>query len=127
MDCDAYELLDQLAKRPATREAMRRSALALELGRLAFDMRSAAGLSQAQLAKRLGTSRTVISRLEGGNAGRVPGLDQIDKIAEACGFEVRLEATRMRPEAGAETAEVARFRFSVTSAAPSTAEIPPRR
>ncbi|PWG61519.1 helix-turn-helix transcriptional regulator [Spiribacter halobius] len=95
-------LLDELAERPENRDAMRRASMALDLGHLAFRMREASGLTQRQLAERVGTSRTVISRLEGGNAGRVPGLDQIQRIAEACGFEIRLEAERVRSEAGAQ-------------------------
>jgi len=110
---EAYSLLEQLGERPANREAMRRAAIALDLGRLAYDMRKARGLSQAQLALDIGTSRTVISRLEGGNAGRVPGLDQIQKIAEACGFEIRLKAERVDHQAGGGRPEGASFDFAL--------------
>lgn len=107
---EVHGLLDGLAEHPANRDAMRRASIALDLGRLAFGMREASGLTQRQLAELVGTSRTVISRLEGGNAGRVPGLDQIQKIAEACGFEIRLDAERILPEGAAQKPKA---RFSV--------------
>ncbi|PWG60975.1 helix-turn-helix transcriptional regulator [Spiribacter halobius] len=114
----AYRLLDKLAERPENRDAMRRASMALDLGRLAFGMREARGLTQRQVAERVETSRTVISRLEGGNAGRVPGLDQIQKIAEACGFELRLEAERVRPETVAQKPK-AGFSVAFANADPS--------
>lgn len=117
---EAHELLDKLAKRPANLEAMHRASIALDMGRLAFDMRSARDLTQGQLAARIGTSRTVISRLEGGNAGHVPGLDQLQKIAQACGFQVRLEAVSVRPCAGLERPDKAKLGFALSSASTSS-------
>ena len=42
----------------------------LALGQLIYDLRTAAGLSQRALAERMGTTQSVISRLEEGGARR---------------------------------------------------------
>ncbi len=42
----------------------------LDLGQLNFGLRTEAGLSQRELAERMGTTQSVISRLEEGGAAR---------------------------------------------------------
>jgi transcriptional regulator with XRE-family HTH domain len=42
----------------------------LALGQLIYDLRTAAGLSQRELAQRMGTTQSVISRLEEGGGAR---------------------------------------------------------
>jgi ribosome-binding protein aMBF1 (putative translation factor) len=42
-----------------------------------------AGLTQAQLAELIGTSQTIIGRLESGNDLRIPSLDLLQRIAQA--------------------------------------------
>lgn len=54
-----------------------------ELGQLVYDLRTAAGLTQAQLAQRMGTTQTAIARLEG--AGGAPRLQTLEKLARALG------------------------------------------
>jgi ribosome-binding protein aMBF1 (putative translation factor) len=51
----------------------------LALGQLIYDLRSEAGLSQRELAERMGTSQSVISRLEegGGTRNRVDTLARV--------------------------------------------------
>jgi len=51
--------------------------------------RKALGLTQAQLAKKAGTTQAVISRLE--NASVKPSLDSVVKIAEALGAVVEIQ------------------------------------
>lgn len=46
------------------------SELELRLAEMVYDGRVAAGLSQSELARRMGTSQSVISQIEGG--GQVP-------------------------------------------------------
>lgn len=54
----------------------------LALGQLIYDLRTAAGLSQRELAERMGTTQSVISRLEEGGGAR-NRLDTLARVAEA--------------------------------------------
>ena len=45
--------------------------------------RQSAGLSQVELAKKAGTTQSVIARLERGNQGRMPSLELLGRIARA--------------------------------------------
>lgn len=54
------------------------------LGQLIYDLRAAAGLSQRELAERMGTTQSVISRLEEGG-GAKNRLDTLVRVAEALG------------------------------------------
>ncbi len=56
---------------------------------LVREARRRAGLTQAELADRAGTSQPAIARYE--RATALPDLDTLHRIAEACGFELRLE------------------------------------
>ncbi len=52
------------------------------LGQLIYDLRSAAGLSQREVAERMGTTQSVISRLEEGGGAR-NRLDTLARFASA--------------------------------------------
>jgi transcriptional regulator with XRE-family HTH domain len=52
------------------------------LGELIYELRTGAGLSQRELAERMGTTQSVISRLEESGGGR-PRLDTLARIASA--------------------------------------------
>lgn len=67
---------------------------------LVREARRRAGLTQAQLAERAGTSQPAIARYE--RATALPDLDTLHRIAEACGLELRLELTE--PDAQREAA-----------------------
>jgi len=54
----------------------------LALGQLIYDLRTDAGLSQSALAKRMGTTQSVISRLEEGGGAR-NRLDTLARVAIA--------------------------------------------
>ena len=54
----------------------------LALGQLIYDLRTGAGLSQRELAARMGTTQSVISRLEEGG-GAKNRLDTLARVAEA--------------------------------------------
>ncbi len=56
----------------------------LALGQLIYDLRSGAGLSQRELAERMGTTQSVISRLEEGS-GTKNRIDTLVRVAEALG------------------------------------------
>jgi transcriptional regulator with XRE-family HTH domain len=50
------------------------------------DLREKRGLSQRELAERLGTTQSAVARLEAGNVS--PSLPTLDKVAEALGVEL---------------------------------------
>jgi transcriptional regulator with XRE-family HTH domain len=54
----------------------------LALGQLIYDLRTAAGLSQGKLAERMGTTQSVISRLEEGGGAR-NRIDTLARVATA--------------------------------------------
>lgn len=56
----------------------------LALGQLIYDLRAQAGLSQRALAERMGTTQSVISRLEEGGGAR-NRLDTLARVAVALG------------------------------------------
>lgn len=64
---------------PEVRAAMDRN---IALGQLIYDLRSQAGLSQRALAEKMGTTPSVISRLEEGGGTR-NRLDTLARIATA--------------------------------------------
>ncbi|MDO8519796.1 MAG: helix-turn-helix transcriptional regulator [Deltaproteobacteria bacterium] len=51
-------------------------------------VRFRAKLTQAQLAKKIGTTQSVIARLEGGGDRRIPSLSLLARIATACHGEL---------------------------------------
>jgi ribosome-binding protein aMBF1 (putative translation factor) len=56
----------------------------LALGQLIYDLRTSAGLSQRELAERMGTTQSVISRLEEGG-GAKNRIDTLARVAKALG------------------------------------------
>jgi transcriptional regulator with XRE-family HTH domain len=54
----------------------------LALGQLIYDLRTEAGFSQRELAERMGTTQSVISRLEEGGGAR-NRLDTLARVATA--------------------------------------------
>lgn len=74
---------------------------------LVREARHRAGLSQAELAARAGTSQPAIARYE--RARAMPDLSTLYRIVEACGLELRLEITEPDPQRSA-TEEAALLR-----------------
>ena len=66
----------------------RRTLSGLDVAALMRGARGLAGLSQAQLAGRVGTTQAVVSRWERG--AEVPRLDALARALQACGFETDL-------------------------------------
>lgn len=54
------------------------------LGQLIHDLRTGVGLSQRELAERMGTTQSVISRLEEGGSAK-NRIDTLARVAEALG------------------------------------------
>lgn len=56
---------------------------------LVREARKRAGLTQAQLAERAGTTQSAIARLERGVT--TPTLDHLTKLVRACGFDIEVQ------------------------------------
>ncbi len=62
----------------------------LQLAELVYDARTAAGLSQTELARRAGTRQSVISAIE--NGAQAPGGVMLARIARAVGGTLSIHA-----------------------------------
>ena len=56
--------------------------------------RAAAGITQEELAKRMGTTQSVIARLESGKGKHSPTLATLQKYARALGCRLEVHLTR---------------------------------
>jgi len=83
---------NQLHKKWMKNPAYRREYAALEeefaLAAAMIEARSRAGLTQAQLARRMKTTQAVVARLEGG--GSKPSTRTLERYAEATGSRLRI-------------------------------------
>ena len=88
------EIVEQRARRTATyRKVFERTLHQIDLALLVREMREAAGLTQAELAKKVGTSQSVIARLEDAEyTGH--SLTMLERIATACGMALKLHAEK---------------------------------
>ena len=55
-----------------------------KIAQLVRTAREKAGLTQAELAKKIGSSQPMIARLESSNDTRIPSLDLLERIATVC-------------------------------------------
>ncbi len=67
----------------------------IELGERVRELRLRAGLTQSELARRMGTTQPAIARLEAG--GTSPSIQTLDSVAQAVG--ARLEILFVEPMA----------------------------
>src|SRR5947208_7947303 len=72
------------------RHAFEQRRLIHEVAMAVKGMRQAAGLTQAQLAKRIGSSQPMIARIEKGLDQRTPQFDTLQRIAAALGRQLKL-------------------------------------
>lgn len=75
---------------PSVKAAYDELAPAFDMKRQMIAMRKAAGVTQAEMAEKLGTKRSNISRLESLNSGVSPRLSTIEDYARALGHSLRL-------------------------------------
>ena len=71
---------------PARRRGYERAGRTIRLAMEIDELREKRGLSQRELAERLGTTQSAVARLEAGNVS--PILPTLDKVAEALGVEL---------------------------------------
>jgi len=88
------EIVEQRIRKTATyRKTFARTLHQIDLALLVREMREEAGLTQTELAKRAGTTQSVIARLEDAEyTGH--SLATLERIALACGMALRLHAEK---------------------------------
>ena len=108
---DAVEIMKRevFKNDPEQLRAVEHYRLNYEIAGLIYGLRTHADLSQVELAKRIGTTQSVISRLEDADYGG-HSLSMLAKIASALGHRLVLSAKRM------ETREIKPRRRSSTRA-----------
>ncbi|MDY7017166.1 MAG: helix-turn-helix transcriptional regulator [Nitrospirota bacterium] len=84
----ASDLHKKWSRDPEYQEAYEALGLEFELARSVIEARTRAGLTQEQLARRMGTTQSVIARLE---SGRVcPSTKTLEKLAQATGTRLKI-------------------------------------
>jgi transcriptional regulator with XRE-family HTH domain len=64
--------------------------------------RAAAGVSQAEIAERMGTTQSAVARLESGRGKHSPSLATLRKYARALGYRVDLRLVKVKENAKAQ-------------------------
>ena len=104
----ADDIAEWEANDPAFRAARERMRPYADLAKLVIRVRTVEGLSQQELARRMGTTKAAISRLESGR--HRPTVETLRRLAEALGG--RLTLTIVMPP-GAEHGSAAERRMAV--------------
>ena len=88
------EIIEQHAsKNAAYRKAFARALQQIDLALLVREMREDAGLTQTELARKIGTTQSVIARLEDAEyTGH--SLTMLERVAAACGVALKLHAEK---------------------------------
>jgi len=88
------EIVEQRARKSATYlKTFARTLQQIDLAFLVREMREDARLTQAELAKKVGTTQSVIARLEDAEySGH--SLTMLERIATACGVALKLRAEK---------------------------------
>lgn len=81
-------------KKPAVKKAYDELEPAYQLRKKLIEIRKQAGLTQEEIASRLNTSKSNISRLESVNSKISPKLSTISEYAKAAGFRVEIDFVR---------------------------------
>lgn len=80
----------QLKKSPELQLEVEQRRFYLQVAHLITELRSHAGISQSDLAKRAGVSQPLIARLEKGDQHRTPTLETLMKVLKALGYSLSL-------------------------------------
>jgi len=84
----ASELHKKWMKNPKYKREYEKLAPEFELARAIIEAQTKAGLTQAQLARRMKTTQSVIARLEGGRVN--PSTETLARIAKATGSRLKI-------------------------------------
>jgi len=96
--------LEEQLKDPEFAERFKKAGEAWNIALQLASLREACGLSQKELAERVGTSQQQISRLESPSY-EGHSLSMLRRVAEALGATLRVEIRRRKPERQAVVAE----------------------
>ena len=92
-DHHAEVVEERARRRPSYRKTFARTLDQIDLALLVREMRDQAGLTQTELARKAGTTQSVIARLEDAEySGH--SLSMLERIAAACGVALKLHAER---------------------------------
>ena len=80
---------EQFKKKPGLKKAYDALAPQYELAAQIIEARLKKGLSQTQLAKKMGTSQSAVARLESG--GYNPSFNLLEKVAHATGARLKIK------------------------------------
>ncbi len=75
-------------KEPTYREAYDALEEEFVLSSAVIDVRNRAGLTQEELARKMGTTQPVVARLEGGRSR--PSMQTLERLADATGSRLRI-------------------------------------
>ena len=89
MDWETHKKI--LLKDPEVRKALEETELEFQIARNLIKLRIEKGLTQAQLAKKLKTKQSVISRVEG--AQTTPSLSFLKRLAQALNVSLKVQFT----------------------------------
>lgn len=81
----------ELLKDPEVQKALKKNELEFQIAKAIIDARINKGLSQKDLAEKLHTKQSVISRVE--NAKTTPSLSFLKRLAEALNVSLKVEFT----------------------------------
>ncbi len=87
LDWEDFE--KELFKRPGFKEAIEETRLEYEIARALIKARLEKGLTQAEVAKRMHTKQSVISRVE--NARTMPSLAFLKRLAEVLNASLEVQ------------------------------------
>ena len=82
------ELHDEMMNSPGYRAARSNSELVYQLASVLIGARADAGLTQTELAERMGTTQSAVARLEGGRSN--PSMKTLERYGEATGTRLKI-------------------------------------
>ena len=85
------ELIAKMRSQPGYKEKYDEAAPEFELLRKMLEARKRAGLTQEQVAEKMGTKATAITRLESATSEHSPKVETLRKYAEAVGCRLNIE------------------------------------
>lgn len=91
------QIRDRRLTRSAAKAGYERARRAFELGEEVRRLREATGLTQVELARRIGSTQPAVARLEAG--GVAPTIDTLERIAAALDLELAVRFKRRKQSA----------------------------
>ncbi|BAZ93777.1 transcription regulator [Thiohalobacter thiocyanaticus] len=90
--------INQLIQEPEAKEAFDEQAAIIRVAQMVREWRKAAQITQTELAERVHTTQTAISRLESSDNESLPNLGTLIEIAHACDQRLLLGAEGIKLE-----------------------------